>query len=169
MRDDFNNPASPLHQQTVELTQFLRRDRDCIELPYVLRYLDAGVPADSVVINKETFLTIAAFWGHTEVARELIARGTPIDWQNIHGDTALTYALAHGRRDITGMLLDAGASVVLCSGPDPRSTLQLAAKQGWSDVEERIKALMDVQLTAETMTLKGDVKPLKALRLKRQP
>ena len=149
------------------MTEALRRNS--VTLRDVQGHLDAGVPVDSVVINKETFLTLSAHWGHGEIVRELITRGAPLDWQNIHGDTALTYAIRRERLDITNMLLDAGASVVLCGAADPRSPLQLAARNGWSDVEEKIKALMEVQLTADKMKLESDLKPLRALRLKTSP
>jgi ankyrin repeat protein len=168
MRDDFNDKTSPLWEATNAMTQALRHVG--VRLGEVQRYLDAGVAMDAVVVNKETFLTLAAFWGHVEIAAELIKRGAPLDCQNIHGETALTYALDKGHKEIATMLLDAGANVLLRrSYSSAKSAMELAHAHGWTDVCEKIEALAQQQLpalAAAATVLENSTQAMPRLRLK---
>ncbi len=168
MQDHFNDESSPLHWQTKELTECLRKDST--DITKVLRLLDAGVPVGSIVINKESFLTLAAFWGHDEVAKELITRGAPLNHQNIHGETALTQALSRNRRAITDMLVDAGANVLVHLPYKSKSfALHAAEEKGWTDIAKKIEVLMKKQLPtliADTTTLRRGITPVRTRRFK---
>jgi ankyrin repeat protein len=169
MRDDFNNPAAPLHLETKSLTQSLRRD-EAPRLSEVQRYLDQGVAVDAIVINKESFLTLAAFWGHADIAAELIRRGAPLDHQNHMGETALIHALRRGHKEIAVMLLDAGASVLRRGDQEWSYSVRSAAERhDWPDVMAKIEEKMAVQLpalAAEATVLQSALKPLPTLRFK---
>ena len=134
------------------------------------RMLDQGLPADAIVVNKESFLSLAACWGNTDLAKELLKRGAPVNHVNIFGDTALTYAVKGGHKEIAEMLITADADAFL-SIPytEGKSLVEAAQELGWEDIGEKLAAARDAQLPAladKAVRLQTPVKTMHALKLK---
>ncbi|MFT5483699.1 MAG: ankyrin repeat protein [Halieaceae bacterium] len=60
--------------------------------------------------NNNTALMSAAAYGETEIARNLIARGTDVNARGYIGNTALIFAVEEGHTAIARMLIEAGAN-----------------------------------------------------------
>lgn len=58
----------------------------------------------------ETPLQDAIYYNHFAIAKLLISRGSPLDTQNVNGETALHIAAKRGNTDMVKALLNAGAS-----------------------------------------------------------
>lgn len=132
--------------------------------------LDAGLPADSIVVNKESLLSLAAFWGNADLMKELLKRGAPVDHVNIFGQTALTYALKGDSKEIVGMLIDADADAFReMPYTGGKSPLDIARDKGWADIEQKLADARQAQLPAfgdSATTLQKPVKTMQSLRLK---
>ncbi len=57
-----------------------------------------------------TPLHVAAAFGHTETAKQLIDAGADLNKADSCGRTPLTYAATYGRIDVVDVLIEAGAS-----------------------------------------------------------
>jgi len=60
--------------------------------------------------NNNTALMSAAAYGQTEIARDLIARGTDVNARGYIGNTALIFAVEEGHVEIARMIIEAGAN-----------------------------------------------------------
>lgn len=141
-------------------------------MPELTAMLDEGLPVDSIVVNKESLLSLAAYWGNTALAQELIKRGAPVSTQNIHGDTPLNYAIKQGHREIAGMLIEANADAFRECAYTKKDVINLVREHGWPDIEEKILALRDTQMPAlmsAATELKTGIKPMQRLKLKKAP
>lgn len=74
----------------------------------------------------ETALMMAVFQGHTEVVRQLLARGAEI---NHPGWTPLIYAAAQSRMDIARILISQGAQIN-AQAENGTTALMMAAREG---------------------------------------
>jgi uncharacterized protein len=72
-------------------------------------YLDAGVPVNLTNCAGDTLLVLAAYHVHSDLVRELLARGADHARVNDRGQTALASAVFRRHRGIVTDLLDAGA------------------------------------------------------------
>lgn len=71
-------------------------------------YIDAGVPVDLTDDKGDTFLILAAYYGHPDLVAALIARAADPDRTNDRGQTALSAAtFAQSAASVTA-LIDAG-------------------------------------------------------------
>src|SRR5688500_14683064 len=74
----------------------------------------------------ETALMLAAYQGHTEVVRQLLAQGAEI---NHEGWTPLMYAAAQNRIDIARILIGQGARIN-STGDNGTTAMMMAAREG---------------------------------------
>lgn len=136
----------------------------------LIAMLDEGLPADSIVVNKESLLSLAAFWGNTELAKELIRRGAPVSHVTASGETALTHAIQRGNKEIAEVLLDANADA-FCRIPYGRekNPLDKVREYDWPDIEQKLAAALEAQMPAlaeSATTLEKPVKAMSSLKLK---
>lgn len=104
---------------------FLRSVFDAVragDLPTLEERLDVGVPVDLTNDQGDTLLLLAAYHGHADAVRALLARGADHARVNDRGQTALAAAAFRRRGDIVTDLLAAGADPAL----GPRSALDVA-------------------------------------------
>ncbi|MEZ0262355.1 MAG: ankyrin repeat domain-containing protein [Alphaproteobacteria bacterium] len=143
------------------------------DMSKVIGMLNEGLPIDSIVVNRESFVTLAAFWGHQDLMRELLKRGAPVNHVNLHGDTAFTYAMEKGNRDIVEMLIDAEADICHQVRFAHKAPLTLAQKHGWTDIEQKITTALEVRyleelpaLAQRAITVQTPIKAMPSLKLK---
>ncbi|MFF7154865.1 ankyrin repeat domain-containing protein [Streptomyces sp. NPDC008139] len=72
-------------------------------------YIDAGVPANLTNDRGDTLLMLAAYHGHGQTVRALLARGAEPDRANDRGQTPLAGAVFKGEQDVITALVDGGA------------------------------------------------------------
>lgn len=72
-------------------------------------YLDAGLPTDLTDPQGNTLLMLAAYHGHPDLVRVLIARGADPDRVNDRGQSPLAGAVFKAVDGVVEALLDAGA------------------------------------------------------------
>jgi ankyrin repeat protein len=97
----------------------LARNGDTAQL---VEYVDAGLPVNLTNSSGDSLLILAAYHTHTELVRELLARGADHARVNDRGQTALAAAVFRQHAEIVTTLLDAGAD------PDhgPKSAVAIA-------------------------------------------
>ncbi|HEY0138859.1 MAG TPA: ankyrin repeat domain-containing protein, partial [Nannocystis sp.] len=108
----------------------------------VAALLDAGAEIDAKNTGAggiPTPLIAAAFCGHTEVVRLLLARGADVDAVNSQGRNALVQAADQGHAEIVELLAHAGSAVDQ-PGLFGQTALHLAAWQGHRAVVETLLA-----------------------------
>ena len=111
-------------------------------------HVDRGVDVNALSAEGATMLSIAALFGHPEVAAFLIEAGAELDAQNeTNGSTALHGAAAFGRVDIVRLLLDKGADANAMTW-DGATPLQ-AAELDWPTTSY-IAEMLNVDLDEET-------------------
>jgi uncharacterized protein len=84
----------------------LARDGNTAELGAAI---DAGVPVNLTDPKGDTFVILAAYHGHPDTVRALLARGADPARMNDRGQTALAAATFIRSAEIVTALLDAGA------------------------------------------------------------
>ncbi|MFE0724880.1 ankyrin repeat domain-containing protein [Streptomyces rochei] len=72
-------------------------------------YVDAGVPANLTNDRGDSLVMLAAYHGHADAVRALLARGAEPDRVNDRGQTPLAGAAFKGETEVTKALLEAGA------------------------------------------------------------
>ncbi|MCX4740429.1 MULTISPECIES: ankyrin repeat domain-containing protein [Streptomyces] len=75
----------------------------------LVSYVDAGVPANLTNDRGDSLLMLAAYHGHADAVRALLARGAEADRINDRGQTPLAGAAFKGETEVTEVLLAAGA------------------------------------------------------------
>ncbi|MET9063228.1 ankyrin repeat domain-containing protein [Streptomyces antibioticus] len=75
----------------------------------LVSYVDAGVPANLTNDRGDSLLMLAAYHGHADAVRALLARGAEVDRINDRGQTPLAGAAFKGETEVTEVLLAAGA------------------------------------------------------------
>ncbi|MFE5210808.1 ankyrin repeat domain-containing protein [Streptomyces sp. NPDC056600] len=75
----------------------------------LVRYLDAGVPADLTNDRGDCLVMLAAYHGHAETVRALLDRGAQADRVNDRGQTPLAGAVFKGDTEVVRALLAGGA------------------------------------------------------------
>ncbi|MEU9131272.1 ankyrin repeat domain-containing protein [Kitasatospora sp. NPDC048540] len=99
-------------------------------------YLDAGAPADLANDLGDTLVMLAAYHGHAESVRTLIAHGADPDRVNDRGQTPLAGAVFKGEPAVIDALLAGGA--------DPQagtpSALDTARMFGKEDLAARFES-----------------------------
>ena len=72
-------------------------------------YVDAGVSANLTNHKGDSLVMLAAYHGHADTVRALLARGADPDRANDRGQTPLAGAVFKGEADVVSALLDGGA------------------------------------------------------------
>ena len=75
----------------------------------LVAYVDAGVPADLTTDRGDSLVMLAAYHGHADAVRALLARGAEAGRINDRGQTPLAGAAFKGETDVIKVLLEAGA------------------------------------------------------------
>ncbi|MFC4504623.1 MULTISPECIES: ankyrin repeat domain-containing protein [Streptomyces] len=75
----------------------------------LVSYVDAGVPADLTNDRGDSLVMLAAYHGHADAVRALLARGAEAGRINDRGQTPLAGAAFKGETDVIKVLLEAGA------------------------------------------------------------
>jgi hypothetical protein len=75
----------------------------------VAAYVDAGVPVNLTNDSGDSLLMLAAYHGHPDTVRALLARGADPGRPNDRGQTPLAGAVFKKEPEIVRALLDAGA------------------------------------------------------------
>ena len=123
--------------------------------------LDRGAYVNAHSPDGATLLSVAALFGHADIAAALIDAGAEVDAQNeSNGSTALHGAAVFGRTDIVQLLLDKGADANAMTW-DGATPLQ-AAELDWQTTAY-IAEMLNVPLDEEAMQ-KGKVDAAEILR-----
>ena len=85
------------------------------------KYEGRGAEVDAPDVHRQTPLIWASYKGHEGVVRLLLARGARQELQSSGGETALHWAVTHGRAAILALL---------CAAPGAAAALALRDKQG---------------------------------------
>ncbi|MCG5213881.1 ankyrin repeat domain-containing protein [Streptosporangium sp. KLBMP 9127] len=96
-------------------------------------YVDAGVPANLTNGNGDTLVMLAAYHGHAETVRALVARGAEPGRPNDKGQTPLAGAVFKKAPEVVRALLDAGADPE-AGAPSAVETARMFANEeflGW--------------------------------------
>lgn len=91
-------------------------------------YVDAGVPVNISNDSGDTLLMLAAYHGHPQVVRALLARGAEPDRANDRGQTPLAGAVFKGEEEIASLLVAAGADAD-AGHPSPRDAARMFGQQ----------------------------------------
>ena len=75
----------------------------------LVSYVDAGVPANLTNDRGDSLLMLAAYHGHADAVRALLARGAEADRINDRGQTPLAGAAFKGETEVIRALLKGGA------------------------------------------------------------
>ena len=75
----------------------------------LIAYVDAGVPANLTNDKGDSLLMLAAYHGHGETVRALLARGADPERPNDRGQRPLAGAVFKNEPDVVRALLEAGA------------------------------------------------------------
>ena len=101
-------------------------------LAIVRRLAESGAPIATSGWNP---LHYAAFGGHADVAKYLIAEHAPLDARAPNGQTALMLAAETGHLDVVRLLVAAGADKA-AKDPGGKTALDLALKAGNTDIAD---------------------------------
>ncbi|WP_320775556.1 ankyrin repeat domain-containing protein [Streptomyces sp. CRN 30] len=75
----------------------------------LVAYVDAGVPVGLTNDRGDSLVMLAAYHGHADAVRALLARGAEADRVNDRGQTPLAGAVFKGETEVIEALLEAGA------------------------------------------------------------
>ena len=73
------------------------------------RYLSAGAPATMTTAAGDSLLMLAAYHGHPDTVRLILAHGGEANTANDRGQTPLAGAVFKGYTEVVQVLVDAGA------------------------------------------------------------
>jgi len=91
-------------------------------------YVDAGVPADLTDASGNTLLMLAAYYGHADTVRTLVARGADVDRLNDRGQSPLAGAVFKGEGVVVGLLVESGADLD-AGEPSARATAVMFGRE----------------------------------------
>jgi len=91
-------------------------------------YVDAGVPADLTDASGNTLLMLAAYYGHADTVRTLVARGADVDRLNDRGQSPLAGAVFKGEDAVVGLLVESGADLD-AGEPSARATAVMFGRE----------------------------------------
>jgi outer membrane protein OmpA-like peptidoglycan-associated protein len=98
----------------------------------VERLLDQGVNPDSKTDDGKTLLMLAAYLGHTDIAKLLIDKGADVNAEDQNGKTALMYAVEKNNVEVAKILLQNGADPNSADN-NGKTALMYAAEKGYVD------------------------------------
>ncbi len=75
----------------------------------LLEYIKQGVNVDMVNQDGQSFIMLAAYHGHAELVRQLVAAGADVNLLNDRGQSPLAGAIFKKEDAVIDALLDAGA------------------------------------------------------------
>ncbi|GHI09217.1 hypothetical protein AQI88_13235 [Streptomyces cellostaticus] len=75
----------------------------------LVAYVDAGVPASLTNDRGDSLVMLAAYHGHADAVRVLLARGAEANRINDRGQTPLAGAVFKGEKEVIRALLEGGA------------------------------------------------------------
>ncbi|MFG2605499.1 ankyrin repeat domain-containing protein [Streptomyces sp. NPDC048514] len=75
----------------------------------LVAYVDAGVPANLTNDRGDSLVMLAAYHGHADAVRELLARGAEANRVNDRGQTPIAGAVFKGETEVIKALLEGGA------------------------------------------------------------
>ena len=81
------------------------------ETDQLLEFLDHGLPVNTCDEGANSLLMLAAYHGHAETVRALLARGADPDLRNGRDQSAVAGALFKGEADVVRALVEAGADL----------------------------------------------------------
>ncbi len=91
----------------------------------VQNLLDQGVSPNSKAEDGKTLLMLAAYFGHTDIAKLLIYKGVDVNAKDQDGKTALMYAAEKGHIEVAKLLLENGADLNAAAN-NGKTALQIA-------------------------------------------
>lgn len=94
--------------------------------------LDQGVDPNSKTDDGKTLLMLAAYLGHTDIAKLLIDKGADVNAKDQDGKTALMYAAEKNNIEIGKLLLEKGADPNSADN-NGKTALMYAAEKGYLD------------------------------------
>lgn len=103
---DPGNPFTDEQLEFLHATFDLARDGRAEEL---VSLIDQGIPVTLATPKGDSYLMLAAYNGHVDLVRELLARGADTEQLNQRGQTPLAGAVFKQYADIATVLLEAGA------------------------------------------------------------
>lgn len=74
-------------------------------------FIDHGLPVDAADPDANTLLMLAAYHGHADTVRALLARGANPDLRNARDQAPIAGALFKGADDVVAVLREAGADL----------------------------------------------------------
>jgi ankyrin repeat protein len=75
--------------------------------------IEAGIPVDLVDAEGNSYLMLAAYYGHAEAVAALLAAGANADRMNSAGQSPVAGAVFKRHREVVRLLVEAGADVDL--------------------------------------------------------
>jgi uncharacterized protein len=100
--------------------------------------LAAGMPVNLADHKSNALLMLAAYHGHSQTVRLILAHGAEPDRRNAHGQTPLGGVAFKGYADIARQLIDAGADIEADQGGG-MTPLMYAMMFGRTDVEKLLR------------------------------
>lgn len=102
-------PQEPSDDAVIALAQRLFDYARTGQTAALERYLEAGAPVDLCGATGDTLLMLAAYHGHGDTVKMLIARGADVDAPNVKGQVPIAGATFKGYAEIVAILKAAGA------------------------------------------------------------
>ncbi|EEI17129.1 ankyrin repeat domain-containing protein [Corynebacterium lipophiloflavum] len=98
----------------------------------LLDYVDNGVDVNLANQDGNTFLMLATYAGHLELARGLVERGANVDKLNARGQSPLAGVIFKKEDEIVELLLHAGADP-RAGHPDAIATARMFGREDLAD------------------------------------
>jgi len=123
---DADRPLTPDETaRVVELALHFAREGMTEELA---GFVDHGLPVDVRDENGNTPLMLAAYHGHADTVRMLVARGADVDQRNERDQSPVAGAVFKGEDDVVRVLVDAGADLD-AGTPSARQTARMFERE----------------------------------------
>jgi uncharacterized protein len=104
-----HDPSATLDTEVLDLAARLFDCARSGDAAMLAAYIDAGVPVNLTNTNGDTFVMLAAYYGHESTVAALIARGADVDRHNNRGQTPLAGAVFKNDTTIIELLLSVDA------------------------------------------------------------
>ncbi|MGP4023204.1 ankyrin repeat domain-containing protein [Actinomadura sp. 3N407] len=112
-------------ERVMAIAMDLAREGDTGQLT---EFIDHGLPVDVADRNANTLLMLAAYHGHTETVRALLARGADPDLRNARDQAPIAGAMFKGADEVVTVLREAGADLD-AGTPSARATAAMFGRQ----------------------------------------